>query len=64
MSHPADILDDLFQGCAFAAYLDQARAQGSWPDPELTRRRAYDYYEKALAERPQHSVPSNTTQAA
>jgi hypothetical protein len=64
MSHPADILDDLFQGCSFAAFLDEAREQGSWPDPELTRRRAYGYYETALAERSEPSVPSTMSDAA
>jgi hypothetical protein len=46
-----DILDGLFHGCALAAYLDQARHQQGWPDSEATRRRAYDYYEAALAEK-------------
>ncbi len=46
-----DILDDLFHGCAFAAFVDQAAAQGGPPDPELTRQRAYRYYEEALAEK-------------
>jgi hypothetical protein len=46
-----DILDDLFHGCALAAYLDQAAAEGWPPDCEATRRRAYDYYEQALAEK-------------
>jgi hypothetical protein len=44
-----DILDDLFQWCAWKAYLDQAAEQQGWPDSEATRRRAYDYYEDALA---------------
>jgi hypothetical protein len=47
-----DIFDDLFQGCALAAYLDQTKIQGSWPpDSEATRRLAYRYYEEALAEK-------------
>ena len=46
-----DILDDLFLGCAIAAYVDQAIAEGGPPDSEATRRRAYDYYEQALAEK-------------
>ena len=45
-----DILDHLFHGAAFAAFLDQAAAEQNWPDAEATRRRAYDYYEQALAE--------------
>lgn len=44
-----DILDDLFCSCALAAYLEQARAERGWPDPEATRRRAYRLYEEALA---------------
>ena len=44
-----DILDDLFHGCALAAYLDQAGAEQGWPSSEATRRRAYRYYEDALA---------------
>jgi hypothetical protein len=48
---PDDIWDDLFHGCALAAFLEQAAAAGGWPDPEATRQRAYSYYEKALAER-------------
>ena len=44
-----DILDDLFHGCAFAAFIDQAREEGGLPDREATRRRAFAYYEQALA---------------
>ena len=47
----SDIFDDLFFGCAFAAYLEQAAIQQDWPDMEATRRLAYRYYEKALAAR-------------
>jgi hypothetical protein len=46
-----DILDDLFQHSAWAAYLDQAVEQQGWPDSEATRLRAYAYYEAALARR-------------
>jgi hypothetical protein len=46
-----DILDDLFLGCALAAYVDQAVEQQGRPDSEVTRQRAYAYYEKALAEK-------------
>jgi hypothetical protein len=51
-----DILDDLFQWCAWAAYLDQAAEQQGWPDSEATRQRAYDYYEDALARKPRRPV--------
>ncbi len=43
-----DIFDDLFHGCAWAAYMDQAREQNGWPDSEATRRRAFRYYEEEL----------------
>ncbi len=47
-----DILDGLFHGCALAAYLDQTAEEGRFPpDSEATRRRAYQYYEEALAEK-------------
>jgi hypothetical protein len=46
-----DIWDSLFHGCAFAAWLDEAAARRGPPDPEATKRRAYRYYEEALAEK-------------
>ena len=46
-----DILDDLFHGCAFAAFVEQATAGQGPPCPEMTRRRAYQLYEEALAEK-------------
>jgi hypothetical protein len=46
-----DILDDLFLGCALAAFIDQSIEQRGPPDMEATRRRAYQLYEEALAER-------------
>jgi hypothetical protein len=49
-SSDSNIFDDLFHGCAFQAYLDEARAVQGWPESEATRRRAYRYYEEALAE--------------
>lgn len=45
------ILDDLFHGCAFAAFVEQAMAEGGWPGPDATRNRAYRHYEQALADR-------------
>jgi hypothetical protein len=44
-----DILDDLFHGCALTAFIEQSIEQGSLPDMEATRRRAYRLYEEALA---------------
>ena len=46
-----ELLDDLFTGCAFAAFVEQTIAQGGPPDMEATRRLAYRYYEQALAEK-------------
>ena len=46
-----DILGELFHGCALAAFVDQAIEEGWPPDCEATRRRAYRYYEEALAEK-------------
>jgi hypothetical protein len=47
-----NILDDLFHGCAFAAYVEIWQETGRFPpDSEATRQRAYRYYEEALAER-------------
>lgn len=45
-----DILDDLFHGCAFAAYVEEAVACGGPPCEEKTRRRAFRLYEETLAE--------------
>jgi hypothetical protein len=46
------ILDDLFTGCAWAAYLETWHRTGQFPpDSETTRRLAYRYYEQALAEK-------------
>ena len=47
-----DFWDDLFHGCAVAAYVEQAMLEQHWPpDAEATRQRAYRYYEEALAAR-------------
>lgn len=47
-----DILDDLFHGCAWAAFIEQARIEDSWPDVEKTRRIAYRLYEQSLRASP------------
>ena len=44
-----DVLDDLFHGCAFAAFIDQAHDEGGPPGRKATRRRAFAYYERELA---------------
>jgi hypothetical protein len=59
-----DILDDLFHGCAWAAYLDQAAIEQGWPDSEATRRRAYRYYEDALAGRNSEIRPARSAEFA
>ena len=46
-----DLFDDLFHGCAFAAFVEQAIAEGGPPCPEKTRQLAYRFYEEALAEK-------------
>lgn len=46
-----EILDDLFHGCAFAAWLERAAIEGGPPDGEATRRLAFRYYEEELAAR-------------
>ncbi len=46
-----DPLDCLFHGCALAAFVEQAALTGGSPDCETTRRRAFELYEQALAEK-------------
>jgi len=45
------IWSDLFHHCALVAFLEQAIAEQGWPDPEMTRQRAYRMYEAALAKK-------------
>jgi hypothetical protein len=46
------VLDDLFTGCALAAFLEiWARTKQFPPDAEATRQLAYQLYEDALAEK-------------
>jgi hypothetical protein len=58
MAADTDIWDDLFHGCALAAFLEiWAQTRQFPPDSEATRRLAYRLYENALAEkngRPHH----------
>lgn len=51
MSNSDSILDDLFHGCAIAAFVEQASAERGWPEPEATRQLAFRRYEEALAEK-------------
>lgn len=46
-----DLLDDLFHGCAWSAFVELTASLGRIPDREATRRLAYRYYEEALAEK-------------
>lgn len=57
MSELDDIFDDLFHGCAFAAYVEEAAKAGGQPCPELTRGRAFRYFEEALAEKQGQTKP-------
>jgi hypothetical protein len=51
-NYVSDILDDIFHGCAWAAYVDQMREEQHWPpDMEATKRRAIRYYEEELAKK-------------
>ncbi len=58
------ILDDLFHGCAWAAFLDEAYAQQAWPDCEMTRRRAFSYFEAELAIKNGRSCQATTQQTS
>jgi len=51
------LFDDLFHGCAFAAYIELAIQCGGVPDQHTTRQLAYRYYEAELARR--HSCDSS-----
>jgi hypothetical protein len=53
MSLDDEIFDDLFHGCAFAAYVEIAIETGAPPGEEATRRRAFQLYEEALSQRNQ-----------
>ena len=46
-----DPLDDLFHGCALAAFLEVAARTGGPPPSEATRRLAYRLYESALSDK-------------
>lgn len=54
-----DILDNLFHWAALRAYLEvYAATKQLPPDSEATRRRAYELYEDALAEKNRHKHPA------
>lgn len=62
MSGDNDIMDDLFLGCALAAFVEEAISRNGPPGMEATRLRAYRLYEESLAERQTSpvAVPSLT----
>jgi hypothetical protein len=47
----AEMLDDLFHGCAIAAFVEIACQSCSWPGSEATRQLAYRLYEAEIASR-------------
>ncbi len=49
----AAILDDPFHHCALAAFIDEAKECGDWPDREAVRKQDYRLYEEELANRQQ-----------
>ena len=59
-----EFLDNLFLGCAFKAYVEEARAAGGSPCPNRTRQRAYRLYEDALAEKNGKPVACSSQNAA
>jgi hypothetical protein len=56
MSDLDSILDDLFHGAAFAAFVEEAAATRTMPCPNATKYRAYRYYEEALAKKNRDKV--------
>ena len=51
MTELDQLLDDLFHGAAFVAFVEEAILAQGLPCPIKTRQRAYRYYEAALAEK-------------
>jgi len=49
MTELDELLDDIFHGAAFAAFVEEAMLAQAFPCPTKTRQRAYRYYEQALA---------------
>jgi hypothetical protein len=43
------LLDDLFLGCALAAFVELSKVCQGFPESEATRQLAYEYYEIELA---------------
>ena len=60
MNELDEILDSLFHGAALAAFVEEACIAKDFPCPIKTRKRAYRYFEDALAEKNAgHSVQSS-----
>ena len=53
------ILDDLFHGWAWAAYIERAITEGGPPDSEATRRLAYQMYARELRQK-HTAIPTPT----
>ena len=51
MSNLDEILDSVFHGCAFKAFVEVAHEMQGPPCPIRTRQRAYKLYEESLAEK-------------
>ena len=49
MSDLDAFMDEMFPGCAFAAFVEEAAMASGPPCPDATRQRAYRYYEEQLA---------------
>lgn len=56
MTELDEILDDLFHGCAWAAFIALARRDGKPPASDETRRLAYEFYEQSLSQQPRNRV--------
>jgi hypothetical protein len=50
-----EFMADMFHGCAFAAFVEEAARASGPPCPEATRRRAYRYFEELLADKQERS---------
>ena len=63
MTQDDDILDNLFHGCAFAAYVELAVQAKGEPDSEATGILAYRYYEEELAIKNRNRTRDSTAAA-
>lgn len=61
MALDPEIFDDLFHGCAFAAFVEERLRSEGTPCIERTRILAYRYYEEALVEKNNEPSESHET---